>query len=171
MELLKINDPVLREIPAEFDFETQNAQELVDALWAKCRELRGLGLSANQVGINAKVFVMGTDETNRKNIFNPTVVALSDKTSMATEGCLSLPGMWVNIRRPEEVTISYRNVEGEYVVEQLVGLEARIALHEYDHMVGLNFLDRASKLKRDMAIKSLEKRAKRYIQKYVRQNV
>jgi peptide deformylase len=100
MELLKINDPVLREIPAEFDFETQNAQELVDTLWAKCRELKGLGLSANQVGINAKVFVMGTDETNRKNIFNPTVVALSDKTSMATEGCLSLPGMWVNIRRP-----------------------------------------------------------------------
>jgi len=171
MELLKINDPVLREIPAEFDFETQNAQELVDALWAKCRELKGLGLSANQVGINARVFVMGTDETNRKNIFNPTVVALSDKTSIATEGCLSLPGMWVNIRRPEEVTISYRNVAGEYVVEQLAGLEARIALHEYDHMIGMNFLDRSSKLKRDMAIKSLEKRAKRYIQKYVRQNV
>jgi peptide deformylase len=90
---------------------------------------------------------------------------------MATEGCLSLPGMWVNIRRPEEVTISYRNVAGEYVVEQLAGLEARIALHEYDHMIGMNFLDRSSKLKRDMAIKSLEKRAKRYIQKNVRQNV
>jgi peptide deformylase len=79
--------------------------------------------------------------------------------------------MWVNIRRPEEVTISYRNVAGEYVVEQLAGLEARIALHEYDHMIGMNFLDRSSKLKRDMAIKSLEKRAKRYIQKNVRQNV
>lgn len=171
MELLKINDPILRDIPTEFDFETQNAQELADALWAKCRELKGLGLSANQVGIDAKVFVMGSDENNRKNIFNPTVVSLSDNTGLATEGCLSLPGMWLNIRRPEEVTLSYRNVDGEYVVEQFAGLEARIALHEYDHMIGMNFLDRASKLKRDMAIKSLEKRAKRYIQKYVRQNL
>ena len=171
MELLKINDPILRDIPTEFDFETQNAQELADTLWAKCRELKGLGLSANQVGIDAKVFVMGTDENNRKNVFNPSIVSLSDNTGMATEGCLSLPGMWLNIRRPEEVTISYRNVDGEYVVEKFAGLEARIALHEYDHMIGMNFLDRSSKLKRDMAIKSLEKRAKRYIQKYVRQNV
>jgi peptide deformylase len=171
MELLKINDPILRELPDEFDFETQNAQELADALWAKCRELKGLGLSANQVGINAKVFVMGSDDNNRKNIFNPTIVSLSDNKSMATEGCLSLPGLWLNIRRPEEITISYRNIEGEYVVEQLAGLEARIALHEYDHMIGMNFLDRASKLKREMAIKSLEKRAKRYLQKHVRQNV
>lgn len=171
MELLKINDPILRELPDEFDFETQNAQELADALWAKCRELKGLGLSANQVGINAKVFVMGSDDNNRKNIFNPTIVSLSDNKSMATEGCLSLPGLWLNIRRPEEITISYRNIEGEYVVEQLAGLEARIALHEYDHMIGMIFLDRASKLKREMAIKSLEKRAKRYLQKHVRQNV
>jgi peptide deformylase len=171
MELLKINDPILRELPDEFDFETQNAQELAGALWAKCRELKGLGLSANQVGINAKVFVMGSDDNNRKNIFNPTIVSLSDNKSMATEGCLSLPGLWLNIRRPEEITISYRNIEGEYVVEQLAGLEARIALHEYDHMIGMNFLDRASKLKREMAIKSLEKRAKRYLQKHVRQNV
>jgi len=97
MELLKISDPLLREIPVEFDFETQNAQELSDALWTKCRELKGLGLSANQVGIDAKVFVMGTDETNRKNIFNPTIVSLSDKNNIATEGCLSLPGIWLNI--------------------------------------------------------------------------
>jgi peptide deformylase len=169
MELLKISDPILRDIPTEFDFETQNAQELADNLWAKCRELRGLGLSANQVGIDAKVFVMGTDDDNRKNMFNPNIIGVSKETELAAEGCLSLPGLWLNIRRPKEVTISYKNVAGEYVVEQLAGLEARIALHEYDHMVGLNFMDRASKLKREMALKSLEKRAKRYIRKNVNQ--
>jgi len=169
MELLKISDPILRDIPTEFDFETQNAQELADKLWAKCRELRGLGLSANQVGIDARVFVMGTADDNRKNMFNPNIIGVSKETELAAEGCLSLPGLWLNIRRPKEVTISYKNVAGEYVVEQLAGLEARIALHEYDHMVGLNFMDRASKLKREMALKSLEKRAKRYIRKNVNQ--
>jgi len=169
MELVKFSDPSMRTPPEEFDFETGNAQKLADDLWAKKVEMRGLGLSANQVGINAKVFVMGTDDNNRKNIFNPTVVGVSKETELATEGCLSLPGLWLNIRRPKEVTISYKNVAGEYVVEQLAGLEARIALHEYDHMIGLNFMDRASKLKREMALKSLEKRAKRYIRKNVNQ--
>jgi len=74
MELLKFTDPALREVPSAFNFETQNAQELADTLWGECRRLRGLGLSANQVGIDAKVFVMGSDDNTRKNVFNPRVI-------------------------------------------------------------------------------------------------
>lgn len=171
MELLKISDPFLRKEPTEFDFDTQNAQEFADALWAKCQELKGLGLSANQVGLDAKVFVIGTDADTRKNIFNPKLLSVSNEMELATEGCLSLPGLWVTIKRPKEVTISYRDASGEHVVEKFVGLQARIVLHEYDHMVGMNFLDRASTLKRKMAVKSLEKRAKRYLRNYVKHNL
>jgi peptide deformylase len=169
MELLKISDPFLRKEPTEFDFDTQNAQEFADTLWQKCQELNGLGLSANQVGLDARVFVMGTDEKSRKNIFNPKLLGVSNEMELATEGCLSLPGLWVSIKRPKEVTISYRDAAGEYIVEKFTGLEARIVLHEYDHMVGMNFLDRTSKLKREMAVKSLEKRAKRFLRKNVSQ--
>lgn len=171
MELIKFTDPSLRVEPAPFDFEKGNPVELVDALWAKSRELKGLGLSANQVGINAKVFVMGTDEDNRKNVFNPKIVSSSEDTTLAKEGCLSYPGLWLTIKRPSSITASYQNVDGEYIVEEFTGLPARIFQHEYDHMLGLNFSDHASEMKMKMAMKSLEKRAKRYIRKYVQHNL
>jgi len=171
MELLKFTDPALRNIPTTFDFDTQNAQELADTLWEECRRLHGLGLSANQVGIDAKVFVMGTDDENRKNIFNPQVISVSKETELAKEGCLSYPGLWLSVKRPKEVTLSYQTVDGTHVVETFIGLQARIAQHEFDHMEGLNFSDHVSQLKLDMALKSLNKRAKRYIRKYVKQNV
>ena len=171
MELLNISNPILRETPTEFDFETQNAQELSDALWAKCRELKGLGLSANQVGIDSKVFVMGSDDTNRKNVFNPQVISVSKETELAREGCLSYPGLWLSVKRPKEVTLSYQTVDGTHVVETFIGLQARIAQHEFDHMEGLNFSDHVSQLKLDMALKSLNKRARKYLKKYVKQNL
>jgi peptide deformylase len=62
VELIKFTDPALRKIPETFDFETENAKELADTLWEESRRLRGLGLSANQVGIDSKVFVMGVHE-------------------------------------------------------------------------------------------------------------
>lgn len=171
MELLKFTDPVLRKIPTDFDFENQNAQELADTLWEECRRLKGLGLSANQVGIDAKVFVMGLDEDSRKNIFNPQIVSVSKETELAKEGCLSYPGLWLSVKRPKEVMLSYQNVEGEHVVEKFVGLQARIVQHEFDHMEGLNFADHVSQLKLDMALKSLNKRAKKYVRKYVQHNL
>ncbi len=171
MELLKFTDPQLRNVPTEFDFETQNAQELADTLWEECRRLKGLGLSANQVGIDAKVFVMGTDDSNRKNVFNPQVVSVSKETELAKEGCLSYPGLWLTVKRPKQVTMSYQTVTGEHVVETFTGLPARIAQHEFDHMEGLNFSDHVSQLKLDMALKSLNKRAKKYLRNYVKHNV
>lgn len=171
MELLKFTDPALRNVPSAFDFDSQDAKELADTLWNECRRLQGLGLSANQVGIDAKVFVMGTDEANRKNIFNPQVISVSKETELAREGCLSYPGLWLSVKRPKEVTLSYQTVTGEHVVERFVGLQARIAQHEFDHMEGLNFSDHVSQLKLDMALKSLNKRAKRYLRNYVKRNV
>ena len=171
MELIKFTDPALRKVPETFDFETGNAKELADTLWEESRRLRGLGLSANQVGIDSKVFVMGVDEKNRKNVFNPQVISVSKETELAREGCLSYPGLWLSVKRPKEVTLSYQTVDGTHVVETFVGLQARIAQHEFDHMEGLNFSDHVSQLKLDMALKSLNKRARKYLRKYVKHNL
>ena len=171
MELIKFTDPALRKVPETFDFETGNAKELADTLWEECRRLRGLGLSANQVGIDSKVFVMGVDEKNRKNVFNPQVISVSKDTELAREGCLSYPGLWLSVKRPKQVTLSYQTVDGTHVVETFVGLQARIAQHEFDHMEGLNFSDHVSQLKLDMALKSLNKRARKYLRKYVKHNL
>jgi peptide deformylase len=171
VELIKFTDPALRKVPETFDFETGNAKELADTLWEESRRLRGLGLSANQVGIDSKVFVMGVDEKNRKNVFNPQVISVSKETELAREGCLSYPGLWLSVKRPKEVTLSYQTVDGTHVVETFIGLQARIAQHEFDHMEGLNFSDHVSQLKLDMALKSLNKRARKYLRKYVKHNL
>jgi len=170
MELIKFTDERLRIPPSKFNFDDGDI-ELLDTLWKRCRELQGLGLSANQVGIDAKVFVMGSDDASRKNIINPEVVSTSTETELAREGCLSYPGLWLSVRRPKTVTASYQTLDGEYVVETFSGLSARVFLHEYDHMIGVNFSDHVSQLKLDMALKSLNKRAKRYLRKYVQHNL
>lgn len=173
MELLKFTDPALRVRPTAFDFDDpdKNAFELSNDLWNKSRTLKGLGLSANQVGIDARVFVMGVDKDNRKNVFNPKIVSVSEETMMAKEGCLSYPGLWLNIRRPKKIVASYQDETGKTIVEEFEGLPARIFQHEYDHMEGLNFSDHASELKMKMALKSLEKRAKKYVRKYLQHNL
>jgi peptide deformylase len=171
MKLLKFTDPALRTRPQDFDFEKEDAKELCDKLWAKCRELRGLGLSANQVGIDYRVFVMGSDDTNKKYIINPKLLSVSKDKMVAKEGCLSYPGLWLNLSRPVSVVVSFQDETGENHVESLDGLPSRIFQHEYDHMEGLNFTDHASPLKMEMALKSLEKRAKKYVRKYIQHNL
>lgn len=171
MQLLKFTDPSLRVEPTLFDFHSQNAKELADSLWTRCRELKGLGLSANQVGIDARVFVMGVNEDNRKDVFNPKILEVSEETILAKEGCLSYPGLWLTVRRPETITVTYQNILGEFVIDKLSGLPSRIFQHEFDHMQGINFTDHVSEMKMKMALKSLEKRSKKFVRKYVQQQL
>lgn len=169
LELLRFDEPALRKEPALFDFEKDNAKEYADALMQKMIDLKGVGLSANQVGLDMKVFAMGvqnpsTQETFTRVLFNPVLIGVSDETCLIREGCLSVPGLYLNIKRPSECTITYRDVNNEEQTERFLGIAARVALHEYDHMLGSNFMYRVSKFKLDRALKALNKKSKKIIQ-------
>ena len=161
LELLPLNHPMLKVPPEEFDFEKEDAKELAKLIWDKQKELGGVGLSANQVGRNAKMFTMGVDSGPDHNfkrvLFNPELTAYSEETESMEEGCLSAPGITLMVRRPISCTMSYKNEENEIVIEEFEGLWARVALHEYDHMLGQNFTMRVSKIKLDRAIKKAKK--------------
>lgn len=169
LKLLRFDNPLLRESPPLFDFQNEevNAKELADKLFYTQQQLGGIGLSANQVGIPYKIFVLGKDDTSRRNIFNPILVSVSNDFITMREGCLSFRGLWLNISRPKGVVLSYQNTENETVVETFNGITARVVLHEYDHMVGKNFTDYASKMKLDLAFKKLENKAKKYLRNQV----
>lgn len=163
LELVNFADPALKNPPSEFDFEKEDAKVFAEELLQKMRQLKGVGLSANQLGLDQRVFVMEVASSDfKRTLFNPTLLAVSDKQSIVKEGCLSLPGFWLNVRRPIECTIKYYNEEGVEVIEQFKDVAARIALHEYDHMLGQNFTMRVSKFKYDRAVKALDKKVKRY---------
>ena len=161
LELLPLNHPMLKVPPDEFDFEKEDAKELAKLIWDKQKELGGVGLAANQVGRNAKMFTMGADrgpDFNFKRVlFNPELTLYSEETDLMEEGCLSAPGITLQVRRPIKCTMSYKNEENEIVIEEFEGLWARVALHEYDHMLGQNFTMRVSKVKLDRAIKKAKK--------------
>ena len=165
LTLLPFSDPMLRKVPEDFDFEKEDPKELKEKLLEKMRDLGGVGLSANQVGIDRKVFVIGDDNTAEpfnKAFFNMELVGASEEEESMREGCLSFPGLWLMVKRPTHCAIKYFNEEGKEMVETYQGVTARVIMHEYDHMLGLNFTMRVSKMKLERALKALEKKVKKY---------
>lgn len=159
--LLQPDHELLRNPLATYEFTQEERTSLFQDLTKSCKELRGLGLSANQVGINRRVFVVVAGEFEEA-FFNPEITSTSEETNMLDEGCLSYPGIFVNLKRPKTITIKYQNVEGDIVENTFSGITARIVQHEYDHMEGKNFLDHASPLKKGLAYKKARKAGYRY---------
>jgi len=171
LELLDFSDELLKREPKEFEFENENAKEVCDKLFERMKELGGIGLSANQVGLDMKVFVFGDGEALTRYIINPIIIAIGDESVSMKEGCLSLPGVFLMVKRPTEVTLKYQDTEGNEVVEQFKDLAARVVLHEYDHMIGQNFTQRVSKLKLDRAIKAMKKKVTKKVRSDVRKQL
>ena len=117
----------------------------------------GIGLSANQVGLDAQVFVMGDSVENSTICINPTVLQYTEETVDDVEGCLSFPNIFVKIKRPKEILARYWNENLEECTVKIEGYSAKCYLHELDHLLGITFKDRASKLKWDMAAKKARK--------------
>ena len=129
----------------------------------------GVGLSANQIGIMERVFVMYSNVKEREIIacFNPQILTISKKKVLMDEGCLSYPGLWLKVSRPDGVEVSYEDENGELHKKAMFGLECRVFQHEYDHMEGTDFTQKVSNLKLNMALKRLKKvkkRAKEYVE-------
>ena len=161
----------LNTAPEPFNFNGEIDAELFsNILIDRMLELKGIGLSANQVGVNKKVFVMGNEDLQTA-IFNPEIIEVSSETSTLDEGCLSFPGVYVKVNRPEKIKARFQNVKGELVEQEFQGLTARIFQHEYDHMLGKTMQDRVSKLKWDLASKRVVKRTKKIIRKHVQQQL
>ena len=114
-ELLESNHPSLSvpvtEVTDSQEGREQIQQDLVDTMRAKS----GIGLSANQIGIGARVFTMYADVKKKDIIvcFNPKIITLSEETVLMDEGCLSYPGLWLKVRRAEGIEVTYENVKGD----------------------------------------------------------
>ena len=163
LNLLPFNDDLLKRPPKPFDYDEHDAKEIKDKLISKMRELGGVGLSANQVGLDMAVFVIGDSEGEvEKAFFNPLIIGAGEETDSMKEGCLSFPGLWLMVNRPIEIMIKYTDEEGEEKFEQYEGVSSRVIQHENDHMLGINFTHRVSKMKLDRALKAIDKKIKRY---------
>ena len=142
------------------DLDRDDVEEkLLDSM----KNYNGIGLSANQIGIMERVFVMYSDVKKRETItcFNPEIVTKSDTEILMEEGCLTYPGLWLKVKRPDGIEVQYEDKSGEIQHQAMFGLECRIFLHEYDHMEGTDFTKKVSKIRLDRAKKRLSKMMKK----------
>jgi len=164
-ELVEEASKVLRTPPQLFDFETRtDAEEIASKLKEAMQRFGGIGLSANQVGIDARVFVMKSEDKGVVAFFNPELKRVSQDTDLMKEGCLSFPDVYLMIKRSKVVELDYQDEKGEKHTLVLDGLAARCVQHEIDHLNGILFLQRASRLKLERALKSRPKEQRKRIE-------
>lgn len=133
--------------------------KLVERLRLTKSNYGGIGLSANQCGVAERFFVIGHEGFNMVCI-NPKVIGQSAKVVLDNEGCLSFPGLYCKIARPESIDVEYTTPEGEVVQTRLEGLTARCFLHELDHLNGVRFISHVGPVALRMARQKQQKRIK-----------
>lgn len=148
LQLISESSEILKQAQGEFDFNVPpfDPKNLAEQLNECMKRNNGLGLSACQVGIPFRVFVLRVDGDEPFALFNPRIVSQSDNLIPMKEGCLSFPLLYMNVKRPDAVRIRFKTSSGETKTQQFIGMSARVALHEMDHMEGITYLSRASSL-------------------------
>ena len=148
-------NPLLAERMPAFDFSQPpfNPQAFADDLLFTMRHYHGLGLAANQVGIRSRVFVLESGMV----CFNPRVVSVSEGCVHDREGCISFPGLWLRVNRPERIVAEYYDATGKVHQTEFVGMTARCFQHELDHLNGLVFTQHVGALTLQMAKKKQRK--------------
>ncbi|MCK4373624.1 MAG: peptide deformylase [candidate division Zixibacteria bacterium] len=156
-------EAVLREVSEAVDEINQQVKDLVSDLVDTLKKAKGLGLSAVQIGVLKRVFIVdlpAVDLTETLRVFiNPEILETSGEAEME-EGCLSFPGIYQKIVRPAVVKVKATDLEGREFVLEAKGMAARAILHEYDHLEGTLYIDRMTPLTRTLLKGRLRKLAK-----------
>jgi len=164
MKLIKSPNSFLQKILPDFDFNNPiiDPLELEEQMIMLMAKENGIGLSANQVGIDARVFAMFPRNIPEIHtpfaLFNPKVIDASLELEDDEEGCLSFPGLFFKVKRPQSIIVEFLDRSNKSYILRLEGIDARCFLHELDHLNGICFTDRISKLKLDLAIKKQRKK-------------
>ena len=157
-------DPILRKKSEILEKVDDELRALLDDMLETMYSAPGIGLAAVQVGILKRSIVIDVSKDKEKKnpffLINPEIISKSKNTSTYEEGCLSLPGYFAEIERPEECQVKYIDYFGKKKEIKATGLLSTCIQHEIDHLNGVLFIDYLSKLKRDMIVKKLVKQKK-----------
>jgi peptide deformylase len=165
MKLVKSPDPWLEKIVQPFDFDVLDAKSISEEMTELMLKEGGIGLSANQVALDAQIFVMKPillEDKSPLTIINPIIEQVTQDVELMPEGCLSHPDLFLTVKRPKGLVARYLDINAKECTIELYDIDARCFLHEYDHLQGIEFTDRVSRVKLDMAKKKANKRKKKH---------
>ncbi|KGE04418.1 peptide deformylase [Pseudohaliea rubra] len=159
MDILSFPDPRLRTRAAPVESVDDTLRTLVDDLLDTMYDAGGIGLAATQVNVHQRLLVMDTSaERNEPRVYiNPEFEVLDQELGEYDEGCLSVPGFYEAVNRPQRIRVCALGRDGEVFTEELEGLAAICLQHEVDHLDGKLFVDYISPLKRQRIRRKLEK--------------
>ncbi|MGA0309620.1 MAG: peptide deformylase [Candidatus Puniceispirillaceae bacterium] len=158
--IIKVPDPVLREIATPVAEITDGTRQLLDDMAATMYDAPGIGLAAPQINISQRIIVMDCSKDESPELFkmiNPEIISQSDARSVLEEGCLSIPDQTADVERPAEVEVRYLDENGTSQSLVATGLLAACVQHEIDHLNGVLFIDHISRQKRDMILRRVMK--------------
>ena len=159
--ILEFPDPRLTTVAKaveSFDIDLKKlAKDMVETMYAA----NGIGLAATQVNVHKRLLVLdiSEDRDQPRVYINPQILS-ADGEQSCEEGCLSVPGVYANVKRAENVLLKAQDEDGNFFEEQLEGLHSVCIQHEMDHLVGRLFVDYLSPLRRNMLRKKLKKQRK-----------
>ena len=178
--IIAVPDPRLKQVSEPVEAVTDDLRLLMDDMVETMHDAKGIGLAAIQVGVGKRVIVMDLSPSDLaedgesedrydlselkdepiRYFVNPEIVWTSEEMNNYQEGCLSVPGFYDDVERPQACKVTYLDYQGEPQELNCDGLLATCIQHEMDHLNGVVFLDHLSRLKRDMIVKKLRKLAK-----------
>ena len=158
LRICKLGEEVLRNKSVPVESVTDELRALINEMFDTMIEANGVGLAAPQIGKNIRLFVIIADDDIRRVFINPQIVKTSADLVDYEEGCLSIPQVYENIKRPSKVTVQALDENGKSFVLDADGLLARIIQHENDHLDGVVFIDKGDP---DFAKKTADNFAKR----------
>ena len=154
----------LRQISKNVDEVGKEEQQLMDDMLDTMYHANGIGLAAIQIGVPKRIIVIDISRENEEKkplyFVNPEIITNSENNTAYEEGCLSVPGQFAEINRPDKCRVKYLDYEGNEKLLDAQGLLATCIQHEIDHLEGILFIDYLSKLKKDMIVKKLIKHKK-----------
>ena len=161
LNILEFPDPRLTTVATAVETFDKELKKLVEDMTETMYSANGIGLAATQVNVHKRLLVLdiSEDQDQPRVYINPEILSQSGEQTHE-EGCLSVPGIYANMKRAENITVRAQDIEGNSFEEQLEELHAVCVQHEMDHLVGRLFVDYLSPLKRNMVRKKLEKQRK-----------
>ncbi|GAM06421.1 MULTISPECIES: peptide deformylase [Novosphingobium] len=179
-EILEVPDPVLKQVSKPVETFDDELKTLVEDMFETMYDAPGIGLAAIQVGVPLRVLVIdlqpddpdaepevcnhgGHQHTHQPTLkeprvfINPVILDPSEEHSVYQEGCLSVPEIYADVERPATCRVQYQDLDGNHHEEAIEGMLATCLQHEMDHLEGILFIDHLSRLKRQMALRKLEK--------------
>ena len=157
LDIRMFGDPVLKTRASLVESFDGSLSNLAEDMLATMREHEGVGLAANQVGRLKRILVAALEE-DEFVLVNPVVEEAAETTEKELEGCLSIPGIQVEVERATAITVSGQDASGSPLKIEASGLLARILQHEIDHLDGVLILDRTDRESRKAAMREMRER-------------